>query len=58
MVERVVGGDQCEQGPIQPEPLPQDALEFPSRSQALPWPVALPLGVGDRGYAPIRLRPF
>ena len=54
----VVGRDQREQRAVQPQPLPQDALEFRPRAQPLRRPEALALrGVGG-GYAPIRVRPF
>jgi hypothetical protein len=55
---RVVGGHQREEGAVQPQSLPQDALELGSRAQPFRRGKALSLLAGGGGYAPIRLRPF
>ena len=58
VVPGIVERHQREQGTVEPQALPQDALEFRPRAQPFRRPEALALRAGGGGYAPIRLRPF
>src|SRR5688572_3625544 len=55
---RVVDGHQREEGTVEPQAFPQDALELRPRAQPFRRPEPWARRAGGRGYAPIRLRPF